>query len=283
MIDSGELNHYFLEVLNGVLEGAARHGQNTTVFALKDWQADAETRLASFCDGRIDGLILIAPTLSRAAARRLPRDTPFVFIHGNTHVSGIPNLETDEERGARELVEHLVALGHRRILHLAGPEGRLGAERRIRGYRTALEAANIPASPELIVRADYTLSAGRAAMRCWLATRGRRRLPDAIFCCNDACAAGCLEALAEAGIRVPDDVSLAGFDDNLVARTTVPQLTTVRQPLREMGSAAVEALIRRREEIDSGRRPRTRRVIVFPTTLVQRGSVARLRRRNRSG
>ncbi len=273
VIDGGELNNYFLEVFNGVLEAATRHEQNTTVFALHDWGADT-ARLHGLCDGRIDGLILLAPTISRPMTRLLPAHTPFVSLHANIALPGVINIESDEEKGAREMVRHLVRCGHRRIMHVAGPTRQLGAERRFRGYRRALAAARLPYERDLLVKAGYTVAEGRAGVRDWLRGHAGRPVPDAIFCANDGCAIGCIQALAEAGLRVPDDISVAGFDDTLAARTTVPQLTTVRQPLREMGARAVEVLLARIAQLEGAGGKAPDSPIVFPVALVDRASVS---------
>ena len=272
VIDIGELDHYFLEVFNGILEAAARHGQSTTVFTLLDWEQDA-ARLPGFCDGRIDGLVLIAPRLSRKAVRMLPDHTPFAALHPNLPVPGAINLESDEEAGAFELVRQLIARGHRRILHITGNRGLLGAERRIQGYRRALAAARIPFDAALLVEGGFKVGEGRQALRQWLRRFAGQPLPHTIFCGNDASAIGALEALAEAGLRVPDDVSLAGFDDTLAARTTVPQLTTVRQPLDAMGRRAVELLLARIRQKHGQPAPAGPATIVFPTEPVWRASV----------
>ncbi|HTX65118.1 MAG TPA: LacI family DNA-binding transcriptional regulator [Opitutaceae bacterium] len=269
----GALNHYFLEVFNGILEAATRHRQNTSVFTLSDWERDS-ARLPGLCDGRIDGLILIAPVLSPDAVRALPDHTPFVALHANVPIPGAVNLESDETNGAFEMVRHLISRGHHRILHLSGKRGLLGAERRIQGYKRALAAARIPFEPSLLVDAGYTVDEGRRAMHGWLDRSAGQTLPQAIFCSNDACGIGCLEALAEVGLRVPEDVSLAGFDDTLAARTTVPQLTTVRQPLHAMGSRAVEALLARVHHRHGQGAPTAQETIVFPTELVWRASVS---------
>jgi LacI family transcriptional regulator len=271
VIEGGELNQYFLEVINGVLEAASRHHQNTTVFTLHNWGEDA-ARIPKFCDGRIDGMLLLAPVFSREVADNLPDHTPFVSIHANVvSPTGMTNLESDEEAGACNLVRHLISRGHRRIMHITGNRGLLGAERRIDGYRRALAEAGIPFDRSLLLDAQYTTPAGIEALRAWLARSRGAQLPEAIFGANDAIAMGCIEVLAEAGIRVPDDVSVAGFDDTLGARTTVPQLTTVRQPLRAMGVKAVELLL---EQIgQSGVRGAAKAPYVFPTELVIRASV----------
>ncbi len=269
----GELNHYFMGIFNGILQAATRHRQNTTVFTISDWERDASS-LPGLCDGRIDGLILVAPVLSADAIRELPEHTPFVALHSNVPIPGSVNIESDEETGAFELVRHLVARGHRRILHVTGRRGLLGAERRLRGYKRALAAARIPVERSLVVDGGYSIDEGRRALRQWLGRVVGQAMPQAIFCGNDGCAIGCLEALAEVGLRVPEDVALAGVDDTLAARTTVPQLTTVRQPLPAMGSRAVEAVLARLHPDRVSSLPPIPETIVFPTELVWRASVS---------
>lgn len=244
VIEGGELNYYFLEAFNGVIEAAARHNQNTTVFTLHDWSQDA-ARLTTFCDGRIDGLILIGPTLSKEAAEALPDHTPFVALHPNTPSHHFTSVESDEENGAYEMVRYLASIGHKRIMHLSGRKGLVGAERRIEGYKRALIDSNIPFDPSLLVEAHFSVPHGRLALESWLSAHPDDKLPDAIFCASDSIAVGALEVLSSRGIRVPEDISLAGFDDSLAARSTVPQLASVRQPLRMMGAKAVDIILER--------------------------------------
>lgn len=269
VIEGGEFNHYFLEVFNGILEAASRHDQNTTVFSLHDWARDPE-RLHRFCDGRIDGLILLAPAF-REQHVDLPGHTPFVSIHANIALPGVLNIESDEERGAYEITRRLLSLGHRRIMHLAGPDGLIGPARRIRGYERAL-ASQRSAKPVMIVPAGFNTSDGRDAMRHWIRRYGKEALPEAIFSVNDSVALGCIEALAEAGLRVPEDISVAGFDDSVAARICVPQLTTARQPLRSMGERAVEILLTRITQPGTTAGS-TDKSVVFPVEIVTRASV----------
>lgn len=269
-----ELNNYFVEIFNGIIEASTRHGQNATVFTFRN-TADEIARIASVCDGRIDGMVLVAPVFTKEFAAQLPHHTPFVALHANTETEGVVNIESNEEQGAREMVLRLVELGHRRIMHISGARGLVGAERRIAGYRRALEESAIAFDPALLVEANFTSFDGRRSMQEWLVAHGRDNLPDAIFCGNDAIAMGCLEALASLGIRVPDDVSVCGFDDTLAARTTVPQLATVRQPLRAMGSLAVDVLMKRIDSLHGKCADNATSPIVFDTTVVLRGSVAK--------
>ena len=232
-----ELNQYFLEVFNGVMESAAEAGQNTTVFTLPDWDSAAE-RVPQFCDGRIDGLILLAPWMESV---QLPEHTPFVSVHANAELPGVPNLESDEEVGAHALVAHMIALGHQRILHMAGPIDSIGAQRRVAGWRRAHAEAGIKPPADYLVYGNYTSEAGRSGLDTWLKKHAGEDLPQAIFGGSDAIALGCMDTLLSRSLRVPADVSVAGFDDTMLARSA--HLSTVRQPLREMGHRAVQLLV----------------------------------------
>jgi LacI family transcriptional regulator len=239
VVDGSEINYYFLAVLNGILEGAAVHGQNVTVFSLGDWLIE-ERKIFEFCDGRIDGMILIGPRLSENFSTR-PCHTPFVTIHGDREIPYGCNLDIDNEMGARMMVRYLIALGHRRILHISGGDSP-GPRERVAGYCHALEEAGIAPDPLLIVPGTFSTVGGRRVTEALL-QRLSGELPTAIFCASDAIAYGCMEVLRTHGIRVPEDVSVVGFDDMLLASMTDPPLTTVRQPFRTMGQRAVEILL----------------------------------------
>lgn len=273
VVEGLELNHYFLEVFNGIIAGASKHKQNVTVFTLDTW-SDAKEQLERAFDGRIDGMILIAPIVGEEFAKGMNADMPCVSLHSNVDIQGIVNLESDEEKGAYEMVRFLIGKGHRRILHLAGPRGLVGAERRIAGYKQALSEAGIAFEESLLKSMAYSDVEARAVMTEWLQENPREALPDAIFCANDQMALGCVEALSAAGLRVPEDVSVSGFDDTLIARVSMPPLTTVRQPLREMGMEAVSMLLKRIDGEDvEGEGEGTQQSVVFPTELVVRKSV----------
>ncbi len=239
-----ELNQYFLEVFNGVIEAAAAVGQNTTVFTLPDWR-DGARRISGFCDGRIDGLILVAPLLEPEDGKSLPDHTPLVSVHSNNELPNVVNLESDEEAGVFAMVRHMLSLGHRRILHIAGPAHSIGALRRISGYRAAHAAAGVEPPAGYIVHGEYTSHSGFHELQAWLQAHRGDELPQAVFGGSDAIAIGCRDALVARGYRTPTDVSVVGFDDTLLARAT--RLATVRQPLRELGQRAVRLLMDRIE------------------------------------
>lgn len=267
-----EPNLYFLEVFNGVLQAATAAGQNTTVFTLNSWDG-AERRIEGFCDGRIDGLILLAPMLEDDdASAWLPAHTPIVSIHANRAIAGVANLESDEETGSFEMVSRLLALGHSRILHVGGPVGSSGADRRLAGYLRAHAAANLAPPPDHVRRDAYTFQAGRRAMDSWLDSHRGEPLPHAVFGGSDAIALGCVDALATRGLQVPADISVVGFDDTLLARTS--RLATVRQPLQQLGRQAAEILISAIQARHDGTAQRSLRNIVLPTEVVAGATLA---------
>lgn len=272
VVEGNELNHYFLEVFNGIIEGASKHNQNVTVFTLETW-SNAKAQLERAFDGRIDGMILIAPIVTNEFTKGMDPNMPCVSLHANESIDRLINLESDEEKGAYEIVKLLIEKGHRRIMHLSGPRGLLGPERRISAYQRALAESGIEADEDLLRSMAYSDIEARAVMKEWLQTHSREEVPDAVFAANDSMALGCIEALASEGIRVPEDVSVVGFDDTLVARVTVPPLTTVRQPLREMGSKAVSVLM---DLIDDKKEGEAEEVgpLVYPTEIVERMSVS---------
>jgi len=266
-----QLNLYFLEVFDGIMAAANRHDQNITVFTLADWQH--MDRISRFCDGRIDGMILVAPMIERELVGQLPTSVPFVSLHSNEPIPGVIDLESDENEGSYQMVKHLIQEGHRRILVLVGPGNRTGSSRRLAGYRQALLDSGIVYDADLVIETDYTMDTARQRLRDWMDAHRNEVIPDAVFCVNDLVAVACIETLGEYGYRVPDDISVCGFDDTLVARTT--HLSSVRQPLGEMGGRAVDILV---EQIDAhlaqnDRMEReTRSTILFPTQPVVRAS-----------
>ncbi len=271
VMEGEELNHYFLEVFNGIVKGANLHNQNVTVFTLKTWK-DAIQQLERAFDGRIDGMILIAPVVTEEFAKGLDPHMPCVSLHANALIDGVLNLESDEEEGAYQMVKALVDKGHRRIMHFSGPRGLIGAERRIKGYLRALEEGGIDFEEDLLKSMEFRDVEAKRVATEWLANHSKEQLPDAIFCANDHMAFGCIEALSNVGIRVPEDVSVCGFDDTLVARVAMPTLTTVRQPLNEMGAEAVSILMKRiADESSEKEKPKH---IVFPTELIERNSTS---------
>ncbi|MFD7942779.1 substrate-binding domain-containing protein, partial [Streptomyces sp. NPDC059744] len=173
-------------------------------------------------------------------------------------------LRADNFEGARGAVDHLISRGRRSIATITGRLDVYGAQRRLDGYRKAVAAAGLGPDEQLIAPADFTEEGGARAMRELLA---RRPDVDAVFAASDVMAAGARQVLREAGRRIPDDVALIGFDDSAVARHMDPALTSVRQPIEEMGRVMTRVLL---QEIAGENEERPQ--IVLPTELVVRDS-----------
>jgi DNA-binding LacI/PurR family transcriptional regulator len=186
----------------------------------------------------VEGVLVIAP--QEAAARgllELGADVPVVATEAAPH-GGVPLVAVDQHEGARLATEHLLGLGHETVFHVAGPDGWLEAADRVRGWQAALQAAGAPVPPPL--EGDWSARSGYAA---------GRRLADAtaVFAANDQMALGVLRALYELGRRVPEEISVVGFDDIPEAAYFSPPLTTVRQRFDEIGARALRLLLARIE------------------------------------
>jgi len=192
--------------------------------------------------GYVAGLMLYGPP-SALASRLLATDRPAAVLYGTAPESAaVPVFGVANREAAREMMRHLVDLGHRRIAHLAGPEDHVDARERLDGYRDGLAAAGLPYVPELVWRGDYAFVAGtRAAIRC-IAMPTR---PTAVFAASDEMAIGLISGLRDGGVPVPDALSVAGFDGTDLSAMYQPALTTILQPRAELGRLAAESILRR--------------------------------------
>ena len=260
---------FFSEVIRGIDLAARRSGFHVLISGFHSDRAEIEAVLRAL-RGRVDGLIVLSPDVDAQGLRRnLPDTLPVVLL--NTRINGrvdgtaFDAINVDNHGGAFAMVRHLVGLGHRRIALLCGPAENADARERLRGYRAALLAAGIKPSPELEIPGDFSEESGHRAGQRLLAVEPR---PEAVFAANDSMAIGCLFALREAGVAVPGDVALAGFDDIPIARYVTPPLSSVHVPIAELGERAMERLLHAVERKNA----HERRQETVPTTLVVRGS-----------
>ena len=220
---------------------------NACDYSVMLWLAEPEyerrTISKIFYNGLLDGVIVASmltddPIIEALGDGRLP----FVLIGRNPSREQTCYVDVDNTQSSRQAVLHLLRLGRRRVATITGPQNMIGGIDRLQGYQTALRERGLPVVPELVAEGDFTEMGGYIAMRQLLRAR-----PDAVFAASDMMAIGALRALTEAGLRVPQDVSLVGFDDIPAAAHTAPPLTPVRQPTQRMGALAVETLIDRIE------------------------------------
>lgn len=221
--------------LIGIERAARQAGYSVTVTVIEASAGDDLTA-ATMADQSVDGLLVIAP--SEAAARRVRSMTsvvPVVAVEAS-YERDVPLVAVDQFTGARLATEHLLALGHETVWQVAGPDDWMEARDRIEGWRAALSDAGVAAPP--LVRGDWSPASGHRAAQQILAVKG----VTAVFAANDQMALGLLNGLHEAGLRVPRDISVVGFDDVAEAGYLIPPLTTVRQDFAEIGRQGVSLL-----------------------------------------
>jgi LacI family transcriptional regulator len=234
---------YFGPILSGAAE-ALYESDMRIVLCPTLHEHDREVSLLErLMRGTTDGAILMLPEESADELRMLQRQGfPFVVVDPREQPpDGIPCVAAMHAAGAKQATEHLLALGHRRIGALAGPEGWYATEERLLGFRAALAGKGILLDPELIVYSDWRTPRGTEAAEQLLSLP---EPPTAIFGFNDNVAIGVLNAARERGLSIPGDLSVVGFDDTAQASIVTPQLTSVSQPLAEMGRMGVSLLIR---------------------------------------
>jgi LacI family transcriptional regulator len=260
---------FFSEVIRGADRAARAHGYHLLVSSAHGGRDEIEAALRTM-RGRVDGLIVMAPDLDGAAlAANLPDGHPVVLLNGPERVTTVDAVAVDSYGGAAAMVAHLVATGHRRIAFLAGQPGSHDAAERLRGWRDALGAAGIAADARWELAGDFTEDGGYDAARRLVARALPADVwPTALFAANDAMAIGAISALREAGLDVPGDIAVAGFDDIPMARYVSPPLTSVHVAIDEIGARAVARLMA--ALTDRAAYAPTRELL--PATLVVRAS-----------
>lgn len=233
---------FFAKIIRGVTAALADTGlQLLLTFARS---RDERIRLAQYLTGQhVDGVLLISlhgddPLPDRLEAAGLPTVLGGVPVG----LSPVSFVDVDNRGGARRAVEHLLDTGRRTISTLAGPLDMTAGVYRLEGYRDALEAAGVKVSEELVGYGDFSESSGAAAMADLLDRRGDI---DAVFAASDPMALGAMRIIKESGRRIPDDVAVVGFDDSPVGPHTDPPLSTVHQPVEEMGQRMTRLLLAR--------------------------------------
>jgi LacI family transcriptional regulator len=226
--------------LRGIEERLEQAGYQS-LFASGHWDAVAESRcIESLRSRRVDGIIVLTGRLSNQTLTNYAKALPIVVTGRNLKAPGVCSLKFDDFQGALLATQHLIELGHRRIAFIAGSPQHPDSKERLKAYRQALQSANIAYDAGLVYQGDYTEHSGQTAVNHWL----EHTVPfTALFASNDQMAFGAAVALHRRGLRVPDDVSLVGFDDLPASLYVVPPLTTIHQPAYELGQLAAQAML----------------------------------------
>ena len=253
-------NPFFAAVISGIQGRAAECGFRVLITTGDRTPSIEESAIENLLELRVDGLILASPRVDDEVIGRAGRSAPVVVLNRNTADDNSDSVTNDNIAGAHLAVEHLVSFGHRRIAFIEGGAG-AGARIRHRGYLSAMHDFGL-ADEILSVEGQHTEEGGyRGAMELLKL----RVLPTAVFASNDLCAIGAMNAFEEAGLSIPDDLSLVGYDNNRMAALRHISLTTIDQPGDDMGRSAVERLA---ERID-GDRAEPSHDVVAPSLVVR--------------
>ena len=260
-------NPFFAQLAAAVEAEAERHGYAVYMSSTHGDPTREIGAVRRMRDGHVDGLVLITSRPDDGSlARLLADDDKVVLLDEDVPGVGLCRVFVQNEHGAQMATQHLIAAGHRHIAFIGGPPGLMSVQERRIGFTRAMAEAKLPIAAEDVFLQDYSRAFGNQAAQAIIALKRR---PSAIFASSDYLAIGVLSALQQAGLSVPDDMSLVGFDDMPFAELVNPPLTTIRQPVPQMGRIAFQLLLALMNGEDAA--PITR----LPVELVQRKSVLR--------
>jgi LacI family transcriptional regulator len=261
---------YLGPIIEGIIGIIQHERQTAMLFTNNQVNGDrAVDDIPLYCDGRCDGLIFIhCRTNSSLITRMRETRVPFVCVNELQDGSDVSAVDAEQQEGAAEATRYLLDRGHQRIAFLAGEDSVVSVGQRQAGFLQAFEERGLTPDPALIVPGYYWRSSGYDRTLMLMRDRSIER-PTALVCCNDLIALGAIDALEELGIRVPDEVSVIGFDDIPAAALNRPALTTMHLPFREGGERAARLLL---EMIESG--DETTRQELIPMRLMERDTVA---------
>lgn len=252
------------EAFRGVGDAAALSGY-VSLIAPTAGEPEREQQLVDMLrNGSVDGLIMFSPTMADDEIEAVATQMSVVQLCEVADSEAAFGVSIDDRQASYDITQHLIKSGSRKLAMIGNRAARSGRLRE-EGFRWALAEAGLSPEHLLFADGDFNFHSGRSLTRELL---GSDRLPDAVFCGSDTVAAGCVREITDAGLRVPGDIAVAGFDDSIQAEMCVPGLTTIRQPAYDMGRVAFDALFERMTEPGAHRRGRT----YLPHELVVRDS-----------
>ncbi|MDX1932249.1 MAG: LacI family DNA-binding transcriptional regulator [Capsulimonadales bacterium] len=253
-------NPYASAILNGIFSTAAEREYNVTLWTAP-WRSAAESA-GRFRDRRADGFIIVgAPLNSDIISGLADMGVPVVSVSSQTVPEGVPFVDVDNEKGLRLATEYVIGLGHTRIAHMTGDIHQPSMPARQEGFLKAMAAAGLPVPPEYLVTSWYIVGRSKPDAHRLLTMPNR---PTAIVTASDNIACAILEVARELEIAVPEELSVTGFDDIPPATLVTPQLTTIRQPLVEIGKTATNMLLQIIEDSED-----VPSMVVEPTLIVR--------------
>ncbi len=263
-------NPFFPEIARAVEDTANKHGYNIILCNTDDRSDKEELYIRVLKSKCVDGIVFTSSTTPVFRHVKQLRDyrMPFVLLDRYFYDEQLPGVYTDGYQGMYEITRFVLEMGHREIAYIGGPSEAPNSMYRYAGFEQALKNFGLNLDKELIVEGNYKISGGREGV-LELLSKGRDF--TAVVCANDLMAIGAMEELKDAGFRIPEDISITGFDDIPMARYVEPKLTTVAQPCYQMGEMATELLIKLIEG-----KPVKNAVITLKPELIVRDSVKRV-------
>lgn len=259
-------NAYFIEFIKSVEDVVSKHNYLMLLCNTNQESKKEEYYINEMLARRTDGLMIISTSISnKNLLDKAKKSMQIVSIQAD--IDGVDRIDTTDEQGTSSVIEHLIELGHRKIAFVGFKYDISVLRNRFLGYKRTLEKFGIPIKNEYIIKTESYVNPGYSAALKLLGLEDR---PTAIHCVNDSVAIGVYMALTENNIRVPEDISISGFDNTITSRLITPRLTTVAQPIASMGEIAAKLLIR---NITEGSNP-VRQSILLPTNLIIRDSTA---------
>lgn len=264
----GAFNPILDQFLRSMAQSAAHHGYRLLVYPTDSIEQELAAYQTLVGENRVDGIVLSNTNYADPRVSRLLEwGFPFVSFGRTGEESRYPWVDVDGFAGALAATRHLLAMGHRRIVGLGWPQGSLAGHHRLDGFRAALAEAGIANVEAQIVRAENLQEAARDAVRPLLQLPAAQR-PTAILAVSDLMAIGVLNVAEELGVRVGSELALVGFDDSPIARFLRPALSSLAQPIEEVG----ERLIAMLTDLCNGREPAARELLLAPTLIVRDSS-----------
>ena len=279
LIVSEITNPFFPELIQGFEDVAVENGYEILIGSTSYDPERMQRCIRRIVERNAEGVAVMTfgmeqPLLDQLASRNIP----LVFVDVGPDQPGISVLRVDYRQGIRQGVQHLAALGHRRIGFVTGPLRLHSAQSRLDAFKASLQECGIPVEDRLIVEGDHTMEGGMKATETLL---GEKVLPTAVMCSNDMLAIGVLHRLWREGVRVPDDVSVIGFDDIHMAEMMIPPLTSVQMSRVELARAAFTALREHLEKASPKREYNVEtRLVVRESTAFPRGTMEHLRKKS---
>ncbi len=236
------VDEFFMDIIHGIDEEAYRTNKFVLISSSHDQRNIIETLLEFMGSGRTDGVILMVPQLHRETAELIRQSRrPVILLNVCSDLKDVISFNIDNYQGAFTITEHLIKHNYQKIGMILGPDGNCDAEERLRGYQEALTQFGLPFDKNFMVSGDFTVRSGYYGFNRLI---NQKIKPDAVFAANDMMAVGIYEAARTAGMKIPQDIAVVGFDNIYMSRLLQPRLTTVHVPIQELGSRAIRYLFK---------------------------------------